>query len=226
MRMKPVEAPRWPEWLKRLLYPPACVFCGRILPVTASLWQCTACAERAVPAEPRWQIRTTSPNIVGAWAPFGYHGAPKEAVGRLKFGAQPRCADTMGWHVAGGLARMSPPAEFDVVVPVPMTSARRRLRGYNQSELLALAVGGWLGVPVRTDVLVRIASSGEQHRRNRQARLDAAADEYRVAVACPAGLRVLLVDDVLTTGSTASACAEALGKAGVEGICVVCFAFA
>lgn len=105
-------------------------------------------------------------------------------------------------------------ATYDALVPVPLHAARRRERGYNQSEALARLLEAWGGCPVRTDLLRRVRATGTQTRlagKRRGRNLDGAFD------ALPArtrGLHVLLVDDVCTTGSTLSHCREALLAAG------------
>lgn len=226
MDLKNPAAPSLVERLLRLLYPPVCVFCGCILPIHATLWQCRTCAEKTVAAEPRWQVRTLSPAIQGTWAPFGYHGAPKEAILRMKYQGQPTCADTLAWHVAKGLAAMEPAAEFDVILPVPMTAVRKRRRGYNQAERLARALSSLVQVPMRADVLVRSSAKREQHLLGRRERMLSKSNEYQVRMPLPEGIRILLVDDVLTTGSTISACGDALADAGAGSVHAVCVAFA
>jgi ComF family protein len=100
-----------------------------------------------------------------------------------------------------------------MIVPVPMHKARQADRGYNQAELLAKAVAFHWQSPLRTDLLFRTKEIGSQTKRSAAQRREAIS---RVFVASPLayGKRILLVDDVLTTGATASACAQALLDAG------------
>jgi len=107
------------------------------------------------------------------------------------------------------------------VTHVPISPARWRERGFDQSELLARRAAGWLGLPFepllerRKEASPQTGLPGRQRRRN----LQGAFGPRKGAEA--AGKRLLLVDDVLTTGSTASACAHALKAAGAEAVWVV-----
>jgi ComF family protein len=107
-------------------------------------------------------------------------------------------------------------ASYDAIIPVPLHAARRRERGYNQAEVLARCIGKAGKVPVVTKALRRLRSTGTQTRlggRSRGRNLEGAfrADPVRVQ-----GLRILLVDDVCTTGSTLSHCREELLQAGAQ----------
>lgn len=104
---------------------------------------------------------------------------------------------------------------FDALVPVPLHPSRRRERGYNQAEAIAEALGRFSGTPVRPRALIRRKATATQTRLGREQRLG----NLEGAFACPdagsaRGLRLLLVDDVFTTGATVSACARALRQAG------------
>lgn len=104
---------------------------------------------------------------------------------------------------------------FDALVPVPLHPARRRERGYNQAEAIAAALGRHSGVPVRAGALTRPRATTTQTRLGREER----RGNLEGAFACPdpgavQGSRLLLVDDVFTTGSTVSACARELRRAG------------
>jgi ComF family protein len=103
----------------------------------------------------------------------------------------------------------------DVLVPVPLAPARRRQRGFNQAELIARGVGARLGWPVDPSLLVRVRETPQQiwlPEAERRTNVEG-------AFGCPNpdavdGRRVVLVDDVMTTGSTLRACAEPLKLAG------------
>lgn len=148
----------------------------------------------------------------GLWI---YDDASREAVFAMKYRKQPEHADFFAENLCrfyGGWIREIRP---DCIVPVPVSSARLRERGYNQAELIAERMGERLQIPVRTDVLIRRRSTNPQkelgrEQRMRNLRQAFASDPVRMIK----GGRYLLVDDVYTTGATAECCTRALLGAG------------
>jgi predicted amidophosphoribosyltransferase len=146
---------------------------------------------------------------VGARAPFLYAGPARAAIIRLKFS---------GWRsvaaaLADAMVAVGPPSA-DAVTWVPL--ARRRLaeRGYDQARALAVAVGARLDLPV-VRLAHRVLATGPQARRTGEERRAAMKGAFQPA-RLPAPTSVLLIDDVLTTGATAAACAEAVVGAGAR----------
>jgi ComF family protein len=104
----------------------------------------------------------------------------------------------------------------DLVLPVPLSRARERERGYNQSALLARAMAGQLALPCPGRLLVRQRNTRSQVGLSAQERWDNVWGAFACHSAELGGQRVLLVDDVLTTGATLQACAAALRQAGAS----------
>jgi ComF family protein len=131
-----------------------------------------------------------------------------------------RClAAPLGALMAEGWPNLAPlqPA-FEVIVPVPLHAARERDRGYNQAALLARELGTHLGLPVRERDLVRTRATAPQidlHPAQRRANVAGAFECVNCALA---GSRVLLLDDVYTTGSTLESASHALCQAGVSSV--------
>ena len=115
--------------------------------------------------------------------------------------------------VLPGLARREP---FDAVVPVPLHWRRRFSRGFNQAEVIALEIARHLGVPCRGDILRRRRSTTTQTALDSSDRLSNVAGAFaasqKAIASLPSQARLLLIDDVFTTGSTLYACREALLK--------------
>ena len=111
---------------------------------------------------------------------------------------------------------------FDALVPVPVHPARKRKRGFNQAEVLAKRMGERLGLPVCPEFLYRIRNTEPLKELNPDERLQNLQQAFRAdaeAIWISGIRRVLLVDDIYTTGSTAEACTRALLSAGIEKVC-------
>ena len=149
------------------------------------------------------------PPVSSARSPFLYDGPARQAVHRLKFSGW----RDVGSALASAIAACEDLPAADVITWVPL--ARRRLsdRGYDQARVLASGLGRRLHVPVRR-LLRRTLATDPQARRRGADRRAAMAGAF--APVRPSPRRVLLVDDVLTTGATVAACAEALAASGAR----------
>ncbi|TYO94810.1 ComF family protein [Desulfallas thermosapovorans] len=154
-----------------------------------------------------------------------YEGPVREAVHRLKYRGMQQLARPLGELMASVALREEAFARTGVILPVPLHQHRRRQRGYNQSALLARAVGDLLQVPVSEQVLVKTKETpsqtsltGPQRRLNLQ-------DAFAVADSGPVkGKIVTVIDDVFTTGSTVSILSHLLRQSGAAGVLVLTLA--
>jgi competence protein ComFC len=226
-----------------LVYPQACAVCGSSIEsrhdgvACASCWRstrlfdekdtmCWKCGmftEAAVSEDKRMSIRCggcADDMFTAARACGFYEGALRASVLELK--RQP--------HVASRLARLMlvtlqrPPLDSaNLIIPVPLHPERERERGFNQAVLLARELARLSRLPLDEHSVVRRVHT-ERHRAGMDARARRESVGGAFAIRHPklvAGQRVLLVDDVFTTGATVSACAAALGEAGAEDVFVL-----
>lgn len=114
-------------------------------------------------------------------------------------------------------------SEFDCIVPVPLHSSRLRERGYNQSELIAEHVADYVGIDMRTDILERVKATHKQSKLIREERVMNVKDAFECKKDI-SGIKILLFDDICTTGNTLASCASALQNANAEKICALTFA--
>ena len=140
----------------------------------------------------------------------------RRAIHALKYGNQPSVARELatimvrGWDVWG--------SEVDLVVPVPLHAERQRMRGYNQSAEIARYFASDLALPIDTNAIFRFVHTRPQVGLKRQARLDNVQNAFKSAENAVAGRRILLIDDVCTTGATLNAAADALYMAGATSV--------
>jgi ComF family protein len=225
-----------------LLFPEDCRICGRALREVSRIPVCPAClAEpRALDAEYfcvscRTPFRNAFPldadgrcalcrsgarGFDAAYCFGAYEGALRELIHLLKYGGVRTLAKPLGKMMGAALPLDE---RFDLIAPVPLHWRRRRQRGFNQSELLARQLARRTGIPVRR-VLVRTRATAAQAGLSNSGRRRNVARAFR----CPprkarlaADKRILLIDDVMTTGSTATECAQALKRAGARRVALL-----
>lgn len=150
---------------------------------------------------------------------FGsYEGRLREWIHLYKYSRIKPLARPLGTLLAAAVPREE---KFDVIVPVPLHWLRRWRRGFNQSEILARGLGKQLGVPV-VSALRRTRATLVQAGLSNTARRQNVSQAFRSRHGQTiANKRILLVDDVMTTGSTAAACARALKQAGAARVHLV-----
>ena len=192
--------------VRDVLLVPRCAGCG-----DPGGWFCVTCRDLCEPLTlgGRLAIRAA-----------GAHAGPlRAAVRRLKYGGEPGLAEDLGALVALELARdIARGVTVDVIVPVPLHRSRAAARGYDQAALLARAVAGHTGLPLRP-ALHRIRGGRPQVELDRVARAANIRGAFVAEDGSLRALRVALVDDVATTGATlvdASAAARAAGARAVR----------
>ena len=217
-----------PLWQAALdvLFPIDCLGCGSrgrfICPTCADGMPkldrpfCTVCASPGESGVCSW-CRAHAPSVDAIRSPYLYErGSPiRKAITTLKYGGirtvAPELAELLCSYLTG---RRS--AGADVIVPVPSHPSRVRQRGYAQAALIAVELGRRLDLPVNTDALTRVRNDPSQlETKSREDRWTNVQGSFECESRLD-GANVLLVDDLVTTGSTASACASALKRAGAR----------
>ena len=210
------------EQLLNLLFPPKCPFCRRILD---SPGVCDTCRKELPWTEEHEAVREGTDSLRCA-APLWYEGKVREAILRLKFYGAAATAETLGALMAQCAAEHLS-GEFDLVTWVPVSRKRRWKRGYDQAELLARAVCRAWGVkPVALlrKTMNNPAQSGLKEGAARRANV-LGVYEMRPGAEV-SGRRVLLIDDVCTTGATLTECSKVLREAGADAVVCACVAHA
>lgn len=176
----------------------ACPTCA--LPGTRGM-QCGECLRR-------------KPVLDGAVAALRYAFPVPQMIARFKYGAQLPWADWAADELVQAVCRIGADARVDAVLAVPLAGRRLAVRGFNQAELVAESVAAGCRVRHLRGALVRLRETAPQVGQDRAARLRNLRGAFASAIPL-AGLRVAVVDDVMTTGATLESLAQALRAAGV-----------
>ncbi len=218
------------ETVRDLIFPPHCAGCGHGIP---NGWWCETCRNSLHPIEPprckfcsqpfsgAFEGAFACPNCQGrtfhfecAVAVMPSRGAVRDLIHGLKYQGKMWAAEPLADLAIHGLEDPRIKSRPDFLVPVPLHSLRRRERGYNQSEVLARAISRRASLPV-LDALRRIRQTTTQTHFDRRQRMKNLKRAF--SVAHPERIKdrtILLIDDVLTTGSTMDECAKELLRSG------------
>ena len=229
---------------RSLIFPASCAGCG--LPVEAGGCPlCPACRRRLQPAPPPW-CRICGRSLAGlgagvdlcagcrsgpkrsfdaAVAPFPYEGISKGLVAALKYDRRLSAVPFMAQLLSEAVRQRLGPDPADWVVPVPLHPTRERERTFNQAERLAQGLARRLRLTCQPRLLSRYRPTRPQTALGRRQRMRNVRGAFRLEAGFPIrAARLLLVDDVFTTGATADACAKLLKKAGAARVAAVAFA--
>ena len=200
-----------------ILFPRRCVGCGR-----EGAFICPACLD-AMPrlmSDPGFSAAPVDPAALDSLtAAFAFEGVVRQAVHQLKYGHLRGLAPILATRLHAEVKNRLP--EADLIIPIPLHPARKRERGFNQSALLARQLSKLTAIPTRETALRRTRHHPSQARAAnlaaRRVNVRGAFQAVGIASAC----RVILVDDVATSGATLNAAAAALkngGAAEVHGL--------
>jgi competence protein ComFC len=219
-----------------LLYPPSCTICSA--PVDAGEYLCGDCESKITRIVPPFCEKCSEPfdgAITTAFAcancaqrkiyfeaavsAYRARGIVRHVILNFKYGRQIHLRHLVArWLVAAMDDRRLRDRRFDAIIPVPLHPARQRERGFNQAELLAEWLSEHLSLPL-CRALERVHYTTTQTAFDRAERMQNLRGAFRLRKKADVrSLRVLLIDDVLTTGSTLSECARVLKEAGAQSI--------
>lgn len=205
-----------------------CIFCderkqsGTAYKMSGNIGICSECFNKLDKTSYSLPYKGTR-NISYIMAPFEYTGELRQVILDFKF---KNC-----WSYAPLLAGMMREyldsydiwEEFDFIIPVPLHKQRVKERGYNQSELIAEHISEYLHIPMRADLLRRIRNTKKQSSLKRFDRISNVKDAFE-CTGDLSGKKILLLDDICTTGNTLQSCAAELAGAGAEKICALTLA--
>jgi competence protein ComFC len=185
--------------------PPFCVKCGRHVAIKNSL--CNECGSKEAFVEK-------------AWSCCHYKDTIKECIHLFKYNGYAGLRDVFGNIMADFVKKNGVHKEINLLVPVPIHSAKKRERAYNHASILASSLSKALAIPMDTKNLRKIRWTTSQSELDKDKRLKNVKDSFLVIDKNAfAGRSVLLIDDVYTTGATINECARVLLAAGADKVC-------
>ena len=206
-----------------LLYPPACLLCQDRL----EAWYppfCPVCLDSFQPAQGApvcFDVQGHPAAFETARAPWQYAGPMIQAVHDFKYRQQRRIGRWLSQTMAEQAENELPIDQVDAIVPVPTSWPKARWRGMSAPAFLARDLSKRWRKPLKTRLLRQRWFAVSQTRLSRSLRQRNAAASHRFGAGHARRLRILLIDDVLTTGSTANACARLLKEAGASRVFVL-----
>jgi len=224
------------------LYPLHCTLCGvKVSPERGEL--CEPCLDAFPQNEPPFcpfcgEGRLSRPDPVvclscfgrpfvfdRAWSAILYEGAARDCLHHFKYRERALLSKPLGGLLIQFAGGHLPMESFDALLPVPLSRRREMERGYNQSFLLARGLTEAFHLPLLKKCLIRRRDTPSQITLSKEERFRNVKGAFLVRRTSPlGGKRLLLVDDILTTGATANACAAALKEAGAASVSVLTLA--
>jgi ComF family protein len=207
--------------LVNVIFPPICYICEYYLPADRKII-CQTCWDKIPAFDGQLDTALSKRSFDQIFILFEFQDTIRLLIHLLKYKRHLTLASYFALQ-ANSRFNLSEINYYDEIVPVPLYKTRERERGYNQSEVIANALSKIIKVPVETEHLLRIRPTSTQTRMSREER------EFNVSMAfsCPRKLKnrnILLIDDVITTGSTTEACMQVLKNAGAKKVGVLVIA--
>lgn len=207
--------------LLRLIYSgdECCVICSGYSEESEPL--CTKCREKLRRCEDHFYIGTNNERYL-VWSVFYYSNIVKELIIRLKYRSDFICGEILARYMLEFVKENN--LKFDLIAYVPMTKSALKNRGYNQSEFLANYLSRWLDIPVFCN-LIKIVDTKDQIGLNGDERWENMKSCFYIGESeSIINKKILLIDDVITTGATAFHCASNLKKSLIDNVCILTIA--
>lgn len=223
------------DWL-RILYPRVCLICGKVLAEGKICKECRRelpycqtprCCRCGKHLENETQeycgdCQKKQHRYVKGLAPFIHTGRLRDAVYRIKYKNKREYLDFFVEEIVRHHKKEIMMWGCDLLIPVPLHVKKKRMRGFNQAEVFAKRLSKRLGIPLDCHSLKRIRNTRPQKEFDDVQRRKNLQNAFKVTQNVVKSKKIILVDDIYTTGSTIDACAEALLQAGAKEVYFIC----
>lgn len=223
--------------LTNLIFPRRCPICDdftgdrlickrcRMVPRTVTDPRCIKCGKHIEDDSVQYcaDCRINKKNFVAGVALYEYDSV-SDSINRFKNGGRTEYSEFYTKEIIRKYKDVLRSYNADALVPIPLSAAKEKRRGYNQAELLAQGLSGSLSIPVRNDILIRVGRTKEQKKLTHEERQNNLVGSFHMAENDVKLKTIILVDDVYTTGSTMNEAARILLTGGVERVYFVTLA--
>lgn len=204
------------ENILNLIYPQTCGICGKLSPKSL----CNKCK---VKLEKEYEFQTdnyeedTSKNFIEHSYFFKYENLIRSQILALKFQEKPYIYKTIAYFLENMQKSFENLRKYDIMIIVPISKQRKRDRGYNQSELIAKEISKIIKVPIAKKILYKTKNTTPQSLLNKKEREENAKGAYEVHnITKLYNKKILIIDDIYTTGNTVNECANMLLQKGIK----------
>ncbi len=200
------------ENLADIFFPVRCPYCERVIDKTE--YACENCKKQF----PAPSVIKCCTGGFQCTSPFPYEGIFKDAVSNLKFKNCGSYSKQLSFVLVNSIVESFPQSNFDIITCVPMHKKHLKIRGYNQAKLLAEECSKIMNIPY-ADTLEKFKENKIQHTLKAKERAENVRGVYRVInKSSVKGKKILLIDDIVTTGNTLGECAKTLMKSGCKSV--------
>ena len=156
---------------------------------------------------------------------FQKSGIVQSLLHQLKYSNKPEIGEKLGRILGLKFMELGLKDSIDFLIPVPLHKNRKRVRGYNQSAMIAKGISEVMGKPFSDEIMIRVSATKTQTKKSKIERWENVSNAFQINTPERImGKNLLLVDDVVTTGATTEACSKSLLKAGAATISIACLA--
>ncbi len=209
------------EFVLNFLFPPVCSVCGKI----DKNWLCPNCQKRVERLEKSCVVQIEYKKYEKLLYIFQYESLVRKLVLRYKFSNQAYLNHFFAQMIAKNEENRSLLQQYDCIIPVPMHVRKMQKRGYNQTELVTNELSKILQIPARNDILLKVVNTVTQSKLGAKARQSNIQHVFFVRKDIEVeGKKIILLDDIYTTGATSQECSRVLKEAGATEILVVVLA--
>lgn len=210
-----MQVKKWFSKLMDCFYPPHCVFCGKV--ISSGKQVCNQCIHEIKPINSVKRIKLVNcGKTISCVVPYAYQNHVKNSIIQFKFHNKRKFSEYYAEKMAELIMSSYKALHIDVVTSVPISNDRLKIRGYNQSELIAVELVKLLNLQYKP-LLIKKAENKEQHKLSMREREKNVKGVYQaINLNLIQGKTILVIDDIVTTGATLSECAKELFQANAK----------